>query len=368
MTVGFVRSKETRWRPDNGWHRTALVRSVPISVFRLRGGGRMWQSEDDQLVKRGGRPVMPRTSDEFWQPLSKQEQESRPKVTPKLVEARKSALGIRFPETLLKIFRKQNGGRLTYPEFLVGGKTYHLPDIPPLVGNWRIESLAEEYPDHAEAIKDDLGNPELIFPMFGDGQWFIALDYRDTDPDGEPSILYLDIERGVRMETIAGSFDEFLSGHQTGNQRLAVRFDEIDPTTVIGQVDLCPAHKQSGHAITYQAKLSLTDTQVLLYARETWEQPTSETWTKYVAELVALNEAWLQVDTGHEYFADPMSTLVVYVDTAKQPIVGMLCERTKTKGWKNLPCKGRNHFQFASTDETMLNGCREKILEANKAR
>ncbi len=168
-----------------------------------------------------GKATVENSSNAFWKKLPKRQRESRPVVTSRLVKSCEKKLGIRFPASLIELLRVQNGGYLNNPEFIVGGKTWNLSSIPPISQTRGIEPLASGYPDHLDLAEGNLSRPDLIFPLDGDGHWFIALDYRRSGPLNEPAVIYLDIEGKVYTEKIAKTFEEFLKGHQT--------VDDADP-------------------------------------------------------------------------------------------------------------------------------------------
>ena len=55
------------------------------------------------------------------------------------------------------------------------------------------------------------GLPSNLVLLSGDGHWWIALDYRKLNSDGEPTITYLEMDLNID-ETIAHSFEDFING------------------------------------------------------------------------------------------------------------------------------------------------------------
>lgn len=308
-------------------------------------------------------------SNSFWKPLAQRDRDRRHTVTPKLVDAREKSLGIRFPTALLKLLRKQNGGYLLDPEFIVGADTYYVEGIPPILEDGGIESLAVEYPDHLELAAGKLPKAELIFPLCGDGHWFIALDYRNVGPAAEPEVIYLNIEGKMSCRKIADSFDKFLAGQQTGDERLAVRIDEIDPDTLIAKADIETTHRRGKETkISYRARLCLTETQAVLYTYESWKKPRrelEETWERALVNLKELDTDRLRVDKKDPccHFAKPRATLTVYADRSVGGVHGMTSERKRTNRWKNLPFGPVNYFKIVSDDVVLLEKCRRRILK-----
>jgi hypothetical protein len=133
-------------------------------------------------------------------------------LTDEMVVNVEGLLGVRLPAALLELLRVQNGGVVadawnSFPtaqrtswsdssvpfETLMGigtaERTLSLLDTPYLVKEW--------------------GLPSALVLLTGDGHWWIALDYRERAPDGEPSVTWLDTELGQDLQ-LAPDFPAFV--------------------------------------------------------------------------------------------------------------------------------------------------------------
>lgn len=53
----------------------------------------------------------------------------------------------------------------------------------------------------------DLPSPVVL--LYGEGHYWVALDYRRCGPDGEPSLLWIDVE-AASEQTLAPTFKVFV--------------------------------------------------------------------------------------------------------------------------------------------------------------
>lgn len=121
----------------------------------------------------------------------------QPPLTDEMVVDAESILGVCLPSALLELLRVQNGGGVAdgWNAFPTTQPTSwsdsHVPfdtmagigaaegalsllDTPYLVQEWNL--------------------PSPLVLLTGDGHWWIALDYRECGPDGEPSVTWFDTE------------------------------------------------------------------------------------------------------------------------------------------------------------------------------
>ncbi|HUQ60174.1 SMI1/KNR4 family protein [Lentzea sp.] len=138
----------------------------------------------------------------------------QPPLTDEAVRDAEKVLGVRLPEALLELLRVRNGGtvvdsRSAFPtaeatswapdhvpfDSLMGigpeGRALTLLDTPYLVGEW--------------------GLPSPVVLLSGDGHTWVALDYRECGPDGEPSVVWLDADHESEL-LLAPDFRSFLDG------------------------------------------------------------------------------------------------------------------------------------------------------------
>ena len=174
----------------------------------------------------------------FFARLRKSELPGHPKLTNALLNKVEKQWRIKFPAALVGLLKIQNGGYIPDSEFKIGRQAYSdlLLEIWPIRSPGGIEPLVPEYLDHLEMAKGQLPKPELIFPFYGDGHFFFALDYRTNGPQKEPRVIYLDIEGKITCKKIADSFEQFLNGWQKPviDQEKSIDIDAIDPKMIIG--------------------------------------------------------------------------------------------------------------------------------------
>ena len=138
----------------------------------------------------------------------------QPPLTDEAVRDAEKVLGVRLPEALLELLRVQNGGivvreRSAFPtaeptswapdhvpfDSVMGigrvPRTLSLLDSPYLVGEW--------------------GLPSPVVLLTGDGHTWVALDYRECGPEGEPSVVWLDAESETESP-LAPDLRSFLAG------------------------------------------------------------------------------------------------------------------------------------------------------------
>ena len=107
-------------------------------------------------------------------------------------------LRVRLPDDLIALLKYQNGG-----EAIVGFSPF-MPLLPPTSKEeYRIQTLiaaaGQNIPCRFEDlawIAEEFGSPDLIVPLESDGHCFHALNYNTSGPQGEPSVVYIDIEGG----------------------------------------------------------------------------------------------------------------------------------------------------------------------------
>ena len=130
-----------------------------------------------------------------------------PMVDTELINRCESYLGIRLPASFLQVYRVQNGGVPAW-DFRVPGlfaltnETHaHSHSIRSL-GAWVGDLLNEE---DLGWISEDLGDAELLFPVWREASTAYALNFNRNGRDGEPSIVWLDFECGS-CSVVAESF------------------------------------------------------------------------------------------------------------------------------------------------------------------
>jgi hypothetical protein len=133
-------------------------------------------------------------------------------LTDEAIQEAQNLLGVRLPAALLDLLRIQNGGvvvdeRCACPtseptswaedhvpfEHLLG-IGYHEPTLSILYTQYLIE---------------EWGLPTSVVLLSGDGHSWIAPDYRASGPQGEPSVAWLDADRGTEL-ALAPDFRSFV--------------------------------------------------------------------------------------------------------------------------------------------------------------
>lgn len=114
--------------------------------------------------------------------------------------------GVTWPEAFARLYSTQNGGGIR-DEYL---SLFPLPvagdEYSPVVS---IEQIAAEDQSVARFVHDELGAPQLVLLIAGEGSFFHALDFNVNGPDGEPRVVVLEFDDGMCRE-VSSSFHEFV--------------------------------------------------------------------------------------------------------------------------------------------------------------
>jgi hypothetical protein len=135
----------------------------------------------------------------------------QPPLTEAMVRDAEHVLGVVLPGTLLALLRIQNGGgvaaaRSAHP---TGEPTSWAADHVPfeyLMGIGRAEGRLSILDTPYLVEEWDLPAPVVL--LTGDGHWWIALDYRECGPEGEPSVTWLDADAEEEL-ALAPDFRSF---------------------------------------------------------------------------------------------------------------------------------------------------------------
>ena len=150
-------------------------------------------------------------SDYFWKspPMY-----NHPALTEQMIVDAEAVLGVKLPKTYLDLLKSHNGGYIHYNAFST-------PDLPPTIydGNGYIPVTSLNGIGVGNSL-DILETPYFLkeweMPaglvlLDGDGHTWIALDYRQVEPQGEPSIVWIDNELDEEIQ-VAPNFEAFLKG------------------------------------------------------------------------------------------------------------------------------------------------------------
>ena len=137
---------------------------------------------------------------------------NNPILTESLITQAESKLGLKLPESYLKLLHIQNGGYTKGFAFPMTVKTSWSENHVPFTELFGI--VLDEKSDSAhnimqsEYLTEEWGLPENQILLTGEGHWWITLDYRNGDV---PSVRWIDCESEEDIH-IADSFSEFIDG------------------------------------------------------------------------------------------------------------------------------------------------------------
>jgi hypothetical protein len=135
-------------------------------------------------------------------------------LTDEAVREAEALLGVRLPETLLELLRVQNGGTVVNERsaFPTSEPTSWAPDHAPFDSLMGI-GTAERSMSLLDTpyLVQEWGLPSPVVLLTGDGHWWIALDYRECGPAGEPSVVWLDADDESELP-LAPDLRSFLAG------------------------------------------------------------------------------------------------------------------------------------------------------------
>lgn len=151
---------------------------------------------------------MPMTPAEFWDERS----DINPTLTPELRAQAEKILGVKLPESLVKVLEYQNGGYSKGFGYPMTQKTSWAEDHVPF------DNLAGVVTDpnirtafnllESESLSTEWNLPKKQILLTGNGHWWITLNYRAGD---EPSVWWMDTEIEEFLP-VAPTFDVFYSG------------------------------------------------------------------------------------------------------------------------------------------------------------
>lgn len=133
---------------------------------------------------------------------------TQPPLTGEMVTAAEADLGVRLPAALIRLLRQRNGG-------IVADAWDACPAAP---NSWaadhvpfdHLHGIAPPGRELSMALQDtgylvrEWGLPSPVVLLSGDGHTWVALDYRDCGPDGDPPVVYLDADLGQELRVAPG--------------------------------------------------------------------------------------------------------------------------------------------------------------------
>ena len=140
---------------------------------------------------------------------------SGPPVSEESIRDAERELQVRLPADLVSLLRVQNGGYVSdeFGAYPTSRRTSWADDHVAVneiagIGSDGLSLLG------SPAVNTEWGQPDELVLLCGDGHWWIALDYRECGPQGEPPVVFYenDSEGAPDDLRLAGSFREFVCG------------------------------------------------------------------------------------------------------------------------------------------------------------
>jgi len=148
------------------------------------------------------------------------------------------ALGVKLPEAFVEVLKERNGGPLRLTTFTM--KTKPPRKMDSISGrNYHVGSLSGIHPTHADGLTQRTETArgweveQGLFPLDGDGHYWLCLDYRECGPRGEPGITHWE-QGDPRIDApdpsnptcrVADSFEELILGLRRAP-------DDYEPATI----------------------------------------------------------------------------------------------------------------------------------------
>ncbi|HEX5782485.1 MAG TPA: SMI1/KNR4 family protein [Solirubrobacteraceae bacterium] len=137
----------------------------------------------------------------FWKPDS--DYLVQEPLTDEALRAKEEEFGVRLPEEYVALLRIQNGG-------VVSKECNACPTADDYVQFGDMMGIGPEFMTIRDSsyLEEEEGITGQVVLLTGDGHWWIALDYRESE---DPSVAWLDTELGKEFQ-LAPSFRAFVEG------------------------------------------------------------------------------------------------------------------------------------------------------------
>jgi hypothetical protein len=138
----------------------------------------------------------------------------QPPLTDDAVHNAESVLGVTLPDALVELLKVRNGGGVStefdaFPtEEPTSWAEEHVPFDDVMGIGERSDSLSLLDTPY---LVEEWGLPSPVVLLSGDGHYWVALDYRECDPSGEPAVTWFDTELGTQLP-LARDFRSFVEG------------------------------------------------------------------------------------------------------------------------------------------------------------
>ena len=165
---------------------------------------------------------------EFWHDIRESERRyMSPPADIKIVLSVQEKLGFRLPDAYVELMKMHNGGLLnrcwypvkenarTYSDYIQVTGILGIGDEVPysLCGRFGSEFLLEGH--------ENLKNAGIaLMNSISPSRAMLMLDYRNCGADGEPEVLYVNLESGEE-KTVAPNFEAFIRGLKTSMEALS---------------------------------------------------------------------------------------------------------------------------------------------------
>jgi len=271
---------------------------------------------------------------------------THPPLTDTVIQQAQSELGYKLPAAYLNILRKQNGGYINYNGF-------------PAPDNHAWESVI--LVDHILGIGADVGildtpmlleiwqMPAELVLFSGDGNYWLAMDYRGCLDCAEPAITYFDNqypnEQGRAEFPLTNSFAAFLAGLVLGEPDYiwGIHAPDIKVRELVQQVNQCCAldiqpqvNPETGEKMllyfhpTWRAAWSGEQARFLLYPNKAYRDSGGAAFPMYPEYNWLLSCDLLDNDLASDLFQQLESCLVHPIKKINTPLPHKLLDQTDT--------------------------------------
>lgn len=265
-----------------------------------------------------------------------------------------AGLGVRFPATLVELYQRQNGGAVRDADVslfsLQASGTDALQRIAPL------SVMLGDDDFLAELIADELGDPTNVLLLAGDdGHTWTALDFNTHGPQGEPRVVWVDLECSECGE-VAATFDDYVRGLMAADDEPAVDRGEIGRLSIVAE-ETIDVDYGGGERWIEQQTLCETDDAFVLFCRQRNSEGEEHSRCRLVKPIDA------DQCVIHDYRPEPHRTYHILLQPAEAEIEWTYSRKTSQGRWKNSQSEGVPIYaEFESHDRGRLEELRRTIL------
>jgi len=249
----------------------------------------------------------------FWRELNDESRDAvreLPPLTHEVVATCEQKFGVKLPAALLDLLHTKNGGFLESTDFKFHGKHYGVREIKGLHEKedfWAIGTCCFffDVPESGEAylsFRRDAADPTRLLVFANNDYYWYAFNYDRLNAAGEPTILGFEFdEDGVRADSVADSFANFLQGQYFGDSEPSVRLEEASRYEVISEGGYDGTLRSTGAQVNVGWKICSHRRRLIIFQRENWGW--GETLTRFelrkanlVLAAAALEDYGLDLD------------------------------------------------------------------------